>query len=44
MTKFLNAYRGEKKPKVWMEKCRDALYKMMSAKPDQAKGNSEFLT
>ncbi|CAG5121521.1 unnamed protein product [Candidula unifasciata] len=39
LTKFLNAQRAEKKPKLWVDKCRGALLKVMSTKPDQMKGN-----
>ncbi|GFR74593.1 protein broad-minded-like [Elysia marginata] len=39
LSKFLGSGRPEKKPNVWMEKCRDLFYKMAASKPDQAKGN-----
>ncbi|GFO20670.1 protein broad-minded [Plakobranchus ocellatus] len=39
LSKFLGSGRPEKKPSVWVEKCRDLFYKMVTSKPDQAKGN-----
>ncbi|XP_012936761.1 protein broad-minded [Aplysia californica] len=39
LSKFLNASRPEKKAKVWMDKCRNLLHKMLESKPDHAKGN-----
>lgn len=39
LSKFLGSGRSEKKPNVWMDKCRDIFYKMALSKPDQAKGN-----
>ncbi|BFZ12598.1 hypothetical protein BsWGS_15637 [Bradybaena similaris] len=40
LTKFLNDKRGEKKPKLWVEKCRGAVLSVMSTKPEQIKGNA----
>ncbi|XP_059144454.1 protein broad-minded-like isoform X2 [Physella acuta] len=39
LSKFLNASRQEKKPKVWMEKCRELFYKLLINKPEQVKGS-----
>ncbi|KAK7505391.1 hypothetical protein BaRGS_00003553 [Batillaria attramentaria] len=37
LTKFLSS-KGEKRGPVWLEKCRSLLHKMLTTKPEQAKG------
>ncbi|KAH9488114.1 hypothetical protein Btru_065340, partial [Bulinus truncatus] len=40
LTKFLSSSKVDKKPKVWLEKCRDLLFKTLAGKSEHSKGHS----